>query len=102
MVPNNFALIEMNEKIGGARSKKSAQEGQHSAGQRTADDSVSGKGDPNQLTDLSGPQTKTSNDSTAEEDEEVQVMLSKFGRQNAMRAVLGAVGGIVGLVTALA
>lgn len=102
MAPNNFALIEMNEKKGGARSEKSAQEGQYSAGQRNADDSVSGKGDPNQYTDLSGPQSNTPRESTAKEDEEVREMLGKFGRQNAVRAVLGGVGGIVGLVAALA
>ena len=102
MAPNNFALIEMNEKKGGARSEKSAQEGQHSAGERTANDAVSGKGDPNQITDLSGPQSKTPRDSTAKEDEEVQEMLGKFRRQNAVRALLCGLGGIVGLVAALA
>jgi hypothetical protein len=39
MTPNNFALIQMNEKKGGTRSEKSAQEGQYSAVQRNADDS---------------------------------------------------------------
>ena len=101
MVPNNFALIEMNEKKGGARSEKSAKEGQFSAGSRSADDSVGGKGDVSQFADLSGPQSKTAQDSTTEEDEKVQAMLGKFGRQNAVRAILGSVGGIVGVVAAL-
>lgn len=101
MVPNNFAIIEFNEKKGGARSQRSAKQGQYMAGERNADDSISGKGEPNQFTDLSGPQSKTGFESTAEEDERVRAMISKFGYQNAVRAILGGVGGVVGLITAL-
>ena len=101
MIPTNFRLIELNENKGGAKSEKSAQEKQYSAGQRSAEDSVSGKDDINQFTDLSGPQTKTERESTAEEDEEVRELLGKFGQLNGVRAILGAAGGIIGLIAAL-
>ena len=101
MITNNFRLIELNENKGGARSEKSAQKGQYRAGERSAYDSVSGKGDPNQFTDLSGPQAKTEKSSTNEEDVEVQERIRKFGRQNGVRAVLCGFGGIIGLVAAL-
>lgn len=101
MVRNNFDLIEMNEKKGGSRSQKSAKSAKHEPGERTADDSVSGKGDPNQFTDLSGPQAKTKVDSTPEEDARVAEMAAKFGRQNSIRAILCGLGGIVGLLAAL-
>ena len=99
MILNNF---ETDEKKRGARSEKSAEEGQHNTGQRSTDDSVSGKGDPNQYTDLSLPQSQAPRELTAEEKEQVREMLGKFGRQNSVRAVLCGVGGIVGLVASLA
>ena len=101
MVPTNFALIEMNERKGGARSEKSAQEGSHGPGERSADDSVHGKGDINQFTDLSVPQGKAQMESTPEEDREVSELLGTFGRLNAVRALLGGIGGVAGLVAAL-
>jgi hypothetical protein len=101
MVPTNFRLIELNEQKGGARSEKSAKEGQFSAGDRSAEDSVNSKGDVNQWTDLSNPQGQTVRSSTKEEDEEVRRLLSKFGQMNAMRAVLTGLGGIVGTIAAL-
>ena len=101
MIPTNFRLIELNEDLGGARSAKSAQEGKFKTGERSADDSVNSKGDISQVTDLSGPQTKTAQESTPEEDREAKELLEKFGRLNAVRSVLIGVGGIVGLVAAL-
>ncbi|KAK5946638.1 hypothetical protein PMZ80_000781 [Knufia obscura] len=102
MVPTNFRLIQMNEERGSARSEKSAKQGATSGGARSAEESVEGKGQASQFTDLSGPQGKAEKSSTQAEDEEVRELLGKFGRMNAGRAVLMAAGGIVGLATALA
>ncbi len=101
MVPTNFRLIEMNEQKGGSRSESSARE---SAGKRprSATESVDGKGQTNQLRDLSGPQQKTGDETTNEDDREVKQLLEKFGFLNGTRAVLMLVGGVVGLITALA
>jgi len=101
MVPTNFRLIELNEHLGGTRSEKSAREGGFRSGERSADDSVAGKNDVSQFKDLSGPQTQTARESTAEEDGEVKGLLGKFGKLNFARALLAGVGGIVGLVAAL-
>jgi hypothetical protein len=104
MVPNNFALIKKNADKGGARSAKAAEELKRSGlqpGERSALDSVNSIGEGDQWSDLSGPQEKTELDSTKEEDEEVREMLGKFGRQNAVRAVLLGAGGVVGLLAAL-
>ena len=101
MVLTNFALIEMNERRGGARSERSKQEGQFGAGERSAEDSVNAKDDISQFKDISGPQTKTERLSTPEEDEEVRTLLGKFGRLNAVRALLSGAGGVVGLVATL-
>lgn len=100
MIPNNFALIKMNADKGGARSERAARNGVARPG-RTAVESVWGKGEGDEFTDSSGPQGKTREDSTREEDEEVRERLAVFWRQNMVRAVLMAAGGIVGLVTAL-
>lgn len=105
MVPNNFAFIQMNADKGGARSEKAARAtagaGAARPGRRTAEDSVRGEGEGDEFTDLSGPQGQTRDSSTREEDDEVRQRLTVFGRQNMVRAVLMAAGGIVGLVTAL-
>ena len=101
MVPTNFRLIELNESKGGARSERSAKEGKFGAGERSAEQSVYSKGDINEFTDLSGPQSKTDRESTSDEDKEVQRLLGKFGQLNAVRAVLAGVGGVAGLVAAL-
>ena len=100
MVPTNFRLIEMNEQKGGSRSESSARE---SAGKRSrsAMESVDGKGQANQFRDLSGPQQKTDNETTSEDDREVKDLLAKFGMLNGVRGVLMLAGGVVGLVTAL-
>ncbi len=102
MVPTNFKLIKMNEERGGARSEKSAAQANTQAGDRSAYDSVAGKGETSQFKDLSVPQTKTKENTSQAEDEEVRELLGKFGRLNAVRAVLMAAGGMVGLATALA
>ncbi|CAK3973694.1 hypothetical protein DOTSEDRAFT_69315 [Lecanosticta acicola] len=104
MVPNNFALIKKNADKGGARSAKAAEElakSGYKPGERSALDSVNGKGEGDEFTDLSGPQEKTELDSTEEEDEEVRQMLGTFARQNAVRAVLLGAGGVVGLLAAI-
>ena len=97
MIPTNFRLIELNEKLGGARSKKAADAG---GSRKSAEESVSGKDQPYQFTDLSDPQEKTP-DESHEHDDEVKMLLSKFGRLNMIRAVLMGTGGIIGLVTVL-
>jgi len=101
MVPAcNFPLIELNEKLGGSRSERSAKvEG---AGSGSAENSVNGKGQASQFTDLSGPQTKTQREATPAEERQVQELLDKFTRINYVRAALLGAGGVVGLVTALA
>lgn len=103
MIPNNFALIEKNVDKGGARSAKSAAllSKDKETTRKSARDSVDGKGEADELRDLSGPQEKTVADTTAREDEEVREMLSLFGRQNLVRAGLVGAGGVVGLVTAV-
>lgn len=100
MIPTNFKLIEMNEDKGGKRSEKSAREGKKGGG--SAECSVDGVGEVSQFTDLSGPQEKTDQESTAAENQKVKALLEKFGILNAMRAGLIGAGGVVGLVTALA
>jgi hypothetical protein len=99
MIPTNFRLIELNEKMGGARSEKSARQG--GGGGKSAEESVDGKGDVNQFTDLSGPVERTEGKASASEEHEVQELLSKFAYLNALRAVLLGAGGMVGLWTAL-
>lgn len=100
MIPTNFRLIELNLRKGGARSEKAEKEGDSNV-QHSADDSVDGKGQPSQLTDLSIPQEKTSKSTTKQEDQEVKQLLDNFGKLNAGRALLMAAGGLVGLYTAL-
>lgn len=101
MVPTNFALIEKNEKKGGARSEASARDVGDRNERGSAEDSVNGKGQASQWTDFSNPQTKTQSDTTEAEDKEVQELLGKFGRLNLVRAILLGAGGVVGLLTAL-
>lgn len=94
----------MNEDKGGARSRNTEIERSKKpdqAGQRSADDSVDGKDAPNQLTDLSGPQTQTSSGTSEAEDRKVNELLDKFAALNSVRAVLMAAGGMVGLWAAL-
>lgn len=98
MIPTNFALIEKNEQKGGKRSAATPD----SATKRDAEGSVNSEGDASQWTDLSGPQERTKEDSTKEEDMEVRRLLEKFGRLNGARAILIGLGGIVGLIGALA
>ena len=100
MIPTNFTLISKNEKYGGARSEASAASGASSG--RSAEESVDGKGDVSQWTDLSGPMGKTRDGTSDEGDREVKELLGKFGNLNAVRAVLMGVGGVVGLLGALA
>lgn len=102
MLPTNFELIEVSERLGGAHSEQSARyrEGV-GAEPRTAEESVSGKEDVSQWTDLSGPQERTRREATEEEEERVQELLGRFGRLNYVRAGLVGVGGVVGLVAAL-
>lgn len=102
MVPTNFALIQLNERIGGTRSAKAAAEKQYGAGERSAEDSVNSKGDPtSEFNDLSGPQSQTDRRSTPEEDRQADELLDKFGMLNAVRSLFPGVGGVVGLVAAL-
>ncbi|KAF1841262.1 uncharacterized protein K460DRAFT_295009 [Cucurbitaria berberidis CBS 394.84] len=103
MVPTNFSLIKMNEEKGGSRSAASAQY-RSSAGSKTrsAEESTDSKDDVSQWTDLSVPQEKTEKKSTKEEDEEAKILLDRFGKLNGVRAVLMGLGGVVGLLGALA
>ena len=102
MIPTNFALIEKNEDLGGARSEKSAKEREGKVGGKSAEESVAGKGDINQMQDLSGPQEKTEGDGTEEEESVVRELLVKFKWLNLCRAVLIGASGVVGMVTAIA
>lgn len=102
MLPTNFGLIERNEQLGGARSAHSNRFRQSAdAPPRSARESVDSKLDLNQWTDGSDPQTRTERASTAEQDEEVRVLLTRFARLNYVRAVLMGCGGVVGLAAAL-
>jgi hypothetical protein len=103
MIPTNFELIKRNEEMGGSRSAASAQYREEKGSQtRSAEESTDSKDDVSQWTDLSGPQGKTAQDSTKSDDEEVRKLLDKFGKLNAVRAVLMGAGGMVGLMAALA
>jgi hypothetical protein len=90
----------LNERKGGARSSRSAALGDE--GGRSAEESVDGKGQVSQWSDVSGPQESTTEEATEAEDEEVKALLVKFGRMNALRGVLLGLGGVVGLVVGLA
>lgn len=99
MIPTNFRLIALNERLEGARSSRSAELGDK--GGRSAEDSVDGKGQAPQFTDLSGPQAKAGKESSADEDAEVRQLLDKFSKLNALRGFLIGLGGLVGLAVAL-
>lgn len=105
MIPNNFELIRMNNELGGHRSIASSQAAQKETDgvrQRSARDSVDGKGEGvDQFKDTSDPQEQTTQTSSDSEDEKVRAMLTKFGSQNFVRAALMLAGGVVGLLTAL-
>ncbi len=101
MIPTNFGLIQLQVDKGGARSEKSTKYSSVQSSQSTAEDSVNSKGDISQWEDLSGPQEKTPKSFTQAEEEEVKGLIQKFGRLNAVRAILCALGGVVGLVVAL-
>lgn len=101
MVPTNFRLIELNERLGGARSERSAREKGVKAGAKSVEESVGGKGDVSQFGDLSGPMGKTVEETSESEDREVEELLGKFGKLNFVRAVLLGAGGMVGSWTAL-
>ncbi|KAI7479398.1 hypothetical protein KC367_g4961 [Hortaea werneckii] len=102
MIPTNFALIKLNADLGGARSKEAGRQGDAKAGDRSALDSVNGKGEgADQWRDVSGPQEKTSRDGSEEDDRRARELLGKFGRLNLGRATLIGLGGVVGLLTAI-
>lgn len=105
MVPNDFALIKLNADKHGSRSDESASVlksfSQNGVKGRTSLDSVNGKGEANQWTDLSGPQEETPMQSSSAEDAKVREMLGVFGRQNMVRAVFMGLGGVVGLLATL-
>lgn len=101
MIPTNFTIIKMNEEKGGMRSAESARQGNEQPGNRSAEDSVNSKGEASQFTDLSGPQTKTSEETSREEDDKVQELLSRFAWMNSARALAIGTGGVVGLWAAL-
>ena len=90
----------MNERLGGARSQASAQQATRTGG-RTFAESIDGKDDISQFTDLSDPQTTTARKASAEEERRVQELLGTFGWLNAGRALLMGAGGVVGLFIAL-
>ena len=103
MIPLNFSMIKKNKELGGVRSEKAMLEAKNAKttaapGSRSASDSVAGKGEGNEFTDLSGPQTSTARDSTPEEDGEMKKRLSQFARLNSVRAILIGAGGLLGLV----
>lgn len=102
MLPTNFAIIKKNEEKGGFRSAEAARLSNAKPGSRSAEDSSNGKGEGgSQWTDLSGPQEKTTLDTTKEEDAEVRRLLNKFGNLNLLRAFVVGAAGLVGLWAAL-
>lgn len=102
MIPTNFELIKRNEDLGGSHSADSAAYRRSiDAKHRTAEESVNGKQDVNQWTDTSDPQGETQRESSKEEDEQVDGLLTKFEMLNYVRAGLIGIGGVVGLVAAL-
>lgn len=105
MIPNNFELIRMNNDLGGHRSIASSQAAQKEIDgvrQRSARDSVDGKGEGvDQFKDTSDPQEQTTRSSSDSENAKVKAMLTKFASQNLVRAALTLAGGVVGLLTAL-
>lgn len=106
MAPNNLAIIKLNADKNGSRSDESARvlksSSKNDGKRRKSLDSVNGKGEANQWTDLSGPQEETPMKSSSAEDEKVREMLGVFGRQNMVRAVFMGLGGVVGLLASLA
>ncbi|KAH8203159.1 hypothetical protein TruAng_002680 [Truncatella angustata] len=103
MIPTNFKLIKLNEAKGGSRSAEGHEASKrYPSGRRSAADSVAGRGEGAEFTDLSGPLTKTPSDTSDAEDAEVRRLLSKFEKLNLVRAFVIGLGGVVGLVTALA
>jgi hypothetical protein len=103
MLPTNFALIKMNEELGGTRSTASAEyRVKVGAKQRSAEESVSNENDVSQWTDMSVPQERTAKESSREQDRKVGELLDTFGKLNMLRAVVIGAGGIVGLMGALA
>ncbi|KAK4553280.1 hypothetical protein LTR86_009580 [Recurvomyces mirabilis] len=102
MIPTNFAIIKMNEELGGARSEKSAKQGGAKPKDRKAEEALDGEDQANQFTDLSGPQSKSTKDSSPEQDKKAKELLGKFAQLNGLRAALMLAGGMVGLWTALA
>ncbi|KAI7509424.1 hypothetical protein KC347_g5242 [Hortaea werneckii] len=102
MIPTNFALIKLNADLGGARSDEAGRQGDAKAGDRSALDSVNGKGEGvGQWRDVSGPQEKTPRDGSEDDDRRARELLGKFGRLNMGRAILIGLGGVVGLLTAI-
>ncbi|KAJ3014631.1 hypothetical protein HKX48_005030 [Thoreauomyces humboldtii] len=108
MVPKvNFALIRLNAAKGGYKSSASAtaavQQGlAENLKKRSAKDSVNGVGELHSSKDLSGPQERTIDDFTPEEERDVRRKLVTFQWLNAVRSFLLGAGGIVGLATAIA
>ncbi|OAA76799.1 hypothetical protein LEL_06483 [Akanthomyces lecanii RCEF 1005] len=103
MIPLNFSMIKKNEELGGFRSEKAMLEAKNgkttpTPGSRSASDSVAGKGEGDEFTDLTGPHASTARDSTPEEDREMRDRLGQFARLNSVRAVLIGAGGLLGLV----
>lgn len=102
MLPTNFELIKLNESKGGARSAQAARSSKgHTAGTRSAEDSVMGKGEGAEFSDVSRPMERTPKDTSEGEDEKVRKLLTKFALLNMVRAVVIGLGGVVGLFTAL-
>ena len=106
MIPTvNFELIQLNLDLGGSRSQASAQHKQRSSTQqqqRTAKESVNGKGDINELTDLSDPQAVAGREASEGQERRVRALLDRFGWMNGVRGALLALGGVVGLVVMVA
>ncbi|KAF2674737.1 hypothetical protein BT63DRAFT_474461 [Microthyrium microscopicum] len=103
MIPTNFKLIRLNEKYGGARSEQSAKarNEQSQPSDRSALDSVNGKDEAAEFTDISGPQSQTNQNVSAKDEKEVQELLSRFSALNLTRAGLIGAGGLMGLLVTL-
>lgn len=92
--------MDINADKGGNYSSKSAKVAQKKGSAAAADTPDSAR-NTNELTDRSGPQSKTREESTPEEDREVRELLTKFGLLNYIRAALMTGGGAIALLAAL-
>ena len=92
--------MSLNGETGGKRSDGCVKEGRGQV--CSVEVSIAGMGERDEFRDLSGPQGRTKRETTVDEDERARSLLGKFAVLDGVRGIFVGVGGIVGLVTALA